>query len=439
MNIQSLLHSPSGSSCQNSNANSLYATPAQQYPTHGSGARKQKLAKDAPIFSEGTKIVGHVNYPPHEAGNDRDLHAHHREFRVFPLGEILNKGVRHIPYASDKKDFLNKTGRDAFEVFQYTYKRPGEEKEYVVVWDYNVGLVRMTPFFKSCKYSKTVPAKALNQNPGMKDISYSITGGALVCQGYWVPWQAAREIAATFCWDIRWALTPVFGNDFPQMCRPPHDRSYAKFAINPDTVRFCASETARFREEGTSYQLLPSPKAPSPVAKPVRPAFFSPVWKLGAYSPGQESGYGTDLEHNHRAGVSSHLSPRSQYSPSGFISVNGAGSPVFSSTLSSPVIQRPSPPLSLPTPSPEEPYPESLRTKRTHSKVAYGESDEHVVRVDSPQEELQDSMAKANKAATPTHSAPILEVAEILVSMGAVARNTAAMPEAKRTRHGFRY
>ena len=43
---------------------------------------------------------------------------------------------------------------DAEIVFQYTYKRPGEEKEYVVVWDYNVGLVRMTPFFKSCKYSK---------------------------------------------------------------------------------------------------------------------------------------------------------------------------------------------------------------------------------------------------------------------------------------------
>jgi hypothetical protein len=39
-------------------------------------------------------------------------------------------------------------------VFQYTYKRPGEEKEYVVVWDYNVGLVRMTPFFKSLKYTK---------------------------------------------------------------------------------------------------------------------------------------------------------------------------------------------------------------------------------------------------------------------------------------------
>ena len=44
---------------------------------------------------------------------------------------------------------------DATIVFQYTYQVPGEEnKEYVVLWDYNVGLVRMTPFFKSLKHSK---------------------------------------------------------------------------------------------------------------------------------------------------------------------------------------------------------------------------------------------------------------------------------------------
>ena len=30
---------------------------------------------------------------------------------------------------------------------------------------------------------QTIPAKALRENPGLKDISYSITGGALVCQG----------------------------------------------------------------------------------------------------------------------------------------------------------------------------------------------------------------------------------------------------------------
>jgi hypothetical protein len=221
------------------------------------------------------------------------------------------------------------------------------------------------------------------------------------------------------------------------MCRPPHDRGYSKFVINPDTVRFCTSETARFREGGTSYQLLPPPKAPSPVTTSVRPVFSSPVWKHGAYSPGQESGYGTDLELSHRTGFSSHLSPRSQYSPSSFTSVNGAGSPVFSSAFSSPVIQHAAPPLSLPTPSPEELYSESFRTKRTHSKVAYGESDVVTKRVDSPQEELQDPIKKPDKAAT--HSPRALEVAEILMSMGAVARNTSALPEAKRTRRGSRY
>lgn len=221
------------------------------------------------------------------------------------------------------------------------------------------------------------------------------------------------------------------------MCRPPHDRGYSKFVINPDTVRFCTSETARFKKEGTSYQLVPPPKAPSPVTTTVRPVFSSPVWKHGAYSPGQESGYGTDLEHNHRVGFSSHLSPRSQYSPSSFTSVNGAGSPIFPSTFSSPVFQHATPPLSLTSPAPEGSYAESFRTKRTHSKVAYGGSEVVVKGVDGTQEELQDPLQKPNEAAT--HSPQAIEVAEILMSMGVVARNTAALPNAKRTRRGSRH
>jgi hypothetical protein len=146
------------------------STPAAHPVAAVPSPRRQRIPKDAPIFSEGNRPVGNVNFLPHEAGDDQELLAQHRRFQIYPLGEIYKKGVRHIPYNSDKKDFLEKTGRDAFEsksclpcskndtdmetVFQYTYKRPGEEKEYVVVWDYNVGLVRMTPFFKSCKYSK---------------------------------------------------------------------------------------------------------------------------------------------------------------------------------------------------------------------------------------------------------------------------------------------
>ena len=87
----------------------LYSGPPIAIP------KRQKVPKDAPIFSEGNKIVGFVNYPPYEVENDQDLVAQHQRFQVYPLGEIYRKGVRHIPYNSDKKDFLDKTGRDAFE------------------------------------------------------------------------------------------------------------------------------------------------------------------------------------------------------------------------------------------------------------------------------------------------------------------------------------
>jgi hypothetical protein len=77
--------------------------------------RRQKLPKDAPVFSEGINPVGNVNYPPYEAEDNQHLRAEHDRFQVFPRGEIYQRGVRHIPYNSDKKDFLDKTGRDAFE------------------------------------------------------------------------------------------------------------------------------------------------------------------------------------------------------------------------------------------------------------------------------------------------------------------------------------
>lgn len=104
-------------------------------------------------------------------------------------------------------------------MFQYIFKVPGDDNEYTVMWDYNVGLVRMTPFFKCCKYSKvryhlglpsfiigiswylkttlinkqTQPAKMLNMNPGLRDITHSITGGSIMAQGKTFDTQSARK------------------------------------------------------------------------------------------------------------------------------------------------------------------------------------------------------------------------------------------------------
>jgi len=81
--------------------------------TAQSELKTQKLVKDAPIFRKG-RPKGEVQFPPHEAGHNWELLAQHIKFHIFPRGEIASY-VHRIPYSSDKKTFLEKTGRDAFE------------------------------------------------------------------------------------------------------------------------------------------------------------------------------------------------------------------------------------------------------------------------------------------------------------------------------------
>jgi hypothetical protein len=74
--------------------------------------KKQKMAKDAPIFNRG-RARGKVRYPPDEERDD-ELARRHREFRIHPFGDIAAY-PRHIPYNSDKKAFQDLTGRESFE------------------------------------------------------------------------------------------------------------------------------------------------------------------------------------------------------------------------------------------------------------------------------------------------------------------------------------
>lgn len=376
-------------------------------------------------------------------------------------------------------------------MFQYTYKRPGDEKEYVVVWDYNVGLVRMTPFFKSCKFTKvsravyierpfpdqtqTVPAKALNQNPGMKDISYSITGGALVCQGkfafcsatredslthsgYWMPYQAARAIAATFCYDIRWALTPVFGYDFPSMCLSPKDFGYAKFKIDQAIVQQCTAETDRFRREGVSYRIQ-VPHLLSPMETP-KMRFASPKWKPKAMKlrnaqpaninnssrPTTRSGYSPQSEMNDDFAFSTHMSPRWNHinrprtpnSMSPTVSPRTHFSTLNNSVPATPIMSpfpamspppsktRALPSLQIPTPMPYEEIAEPFRTKRTYSKVAFRDTEMH--------EQEENNVARPQTAGAALRIEHDIEAAELLLSLA--GGGSALNPPTKRTRRG---
>lgn len=59
----------------------------------------------------------------------------------------------------------------------------------------------------------------------------------MIAQGYWIPFSCARALCATFCWDIRWALTPVFGPKFATECFPPHHPGYGRFKIDNSIVQ----------------------------------------------------------------------------------------------------------------------------------------------------------------------------------------------------------
>ena len=79
--------------------------------------KKQKVSKDAAIFAKG-KTKGEIRYHPCEI-QDAEIAKQHARFQVYPMGHIEDY-CRHIPYNSEKKSFLEKTGRESFEGQKYS-------------------------------------------------------------------------------------------------------------------------------------------------------------------------------------------------------------------------------------------------------------------------------------------------------------------------------
>ncbi|KAH0533993.1 hypothetical protein FGG08_007405 [Glutinoglossum americanum] len=258
-----------------------------EVPSPAPQPKKLKMSKDAAVFAKG-KIKGKVRYPPHEKYGE-DVKKKLREYQIYPMVGIADF-CRHIPYNSEKKSFLEKTGRESFEVFQYVFKAPGDDRVYTVMWDYNIGL--------------TTPAKMLNSNPGLRDICHSITGGALAAQGYWMPFEAAKAVAATFCYNIRYALVPLFGEDFLSLCVRPDSSRFGRMVIDKDIVRGCTEAAGELRllSEATNSSREASV---APTAKPATPRTSWISKNLRPKMPKidrteVESGYGTDTDASER-------------------------------------------------------------------------------------------------------------------------------------------
>jgi hypothetical protein len=249
--------------------------------------------------------------------------------------------------------------------------------------------------------------------------------------GYWMPYHAARAIAATFCYDIRWALTPVFGNDFPSACLHPKDPCFAKFLIDPAIVQFCAEETVRFKELGPAYTVFGS-DASSPVVVPKTHC------QQKVRSTDLESGYGTDTGRNGKYLSSPEVSPRTQFTP-----INRSRSPYSphtagSSLVGSPLSLNAPPGLLTPTSAPCEYQGAMFRTKRTHSKVALYDDcgDGALTRPETAATVDSTHGSEMSGGDGDKHTHDDLEAAEMLLSLSAVELT---MPPRKRNRRVGRF
>lgn len=70
--------------------------------------------------------------------------------------------------------------------------------------------------------------------------------------GYWMPFDAAKAVAATFCWKIRYALTPVFGPDFPKMCLRPEAEGFGTMIIDLAVTQRCTEQAGFYRQLETN-------------------------------------------------------------------------------------------------------------------------------------------------------------------------------------------
>ena len=119
----------------------------------------------------------------------------------------------------------------------------------------------------------------LGQNPGLAEISHSITGGSLTAQGkkhhllyctcneilmldagYWMPYFCARAVCATFCAEIAPALIPIFGESFPSECVPLEAPHYGRWKIDPQLIEDATKTTLAWVEQ---YSPLSAPASTS--------------------------------------------------------------------------------------------------------------------------------------------------------------------------------
>jgi hypothetical protein len=130
-----------------------------------------------------------------------------------------------------------------------------------------------------------------------------------------MPFACAKAVAATFAYNIRYALTPLFGKEFADNCRHPTDAMFAVFKIDSSIIQACVVETQKWLQRPDTHFTPGSSQEPSeapctPRAKALLPSWKKLKPKLAESATSPESGYGTDMDWSD---YSPNLSPKTTW------------------------------------------------------------------------------------------------------------------------------
>jgi hypothetical protein len=117
-----------------------------------------------------------------------------------------------------------------------------------------------------------------------------------------MPFEAAKAVAATFCYNIRYALVPIFTEDFLSLCVRPDSPRFGRMIIDKEITRRCtvAADELRLLSDARNSPLWASITPNTNSTTPRTPVGWFPrslrPKGLRTDRTEVESGYGTDTD-----------------------------------------------------------------------------------------------------------------------------------------------
>ncbi|KAH3668364.1 hypothetical protein OGAPHI_002118 [Ogataea philodendri] len=156
-----------------------------------------------------------VNYPIQPIPPATSARIPKDQQELVPVASAITK--RKYSTSIDPRNYLT--------VFEYKIN------DSWIIWDYYSGLVHLTGLWKAIGNSKADIVKLIDSSPELEPDLKRVRGGFLKIQGTWIPFEIARKLASRFCYKIRYALVPMFGESFVDECLKPYEKGFGMLRL----------------------------------------------------------------------------------------------------------------------------------------------------------------------------------------------------------------